>query len=179
MFLYTIIILLLCFLAWLIGREGDRKNSNLNAVEDKTKANKGNTIRILSGNTGRVTLNSYLADVKVFYITEFNRVPAVRSVNNIDMMKAHAYLAETFQNEISYVHEHCNFNVAGQKTLPVKTVFIMNGDRMIELANDNCRLLHGPEYYNWADKVLAKLAEYRIAVTPKQVMDFAQHVEMN
>ncbi len=126
--------------------------------------------------------SGHFLDVKVFYIVEFDRVPCVQFISELDAAEAYSYIADVFKTDITNTYQHCYFDQAEQKSFFNNTVFVLTGNRMIELGANYCHLLHGPESYAWANRVVKKLAEFQSAASSSaqvQVVGFARQPEMN
>lgn len=185
MLLYTIIILLIFLLIWATEKNKKEKNNAENTVENTSGMKRRDKIKLLSGRraaTAGSLFNSHFLDVKVFYIVEFNRVPSVQFIGDLNVTEAYQYILETYKNDISGTYQHCYFDQAQQKNFFNTTVFVLNGDRLIELGNNYCHLLYGPESYAWTDRLVKKLAEFCISNQSSnhvQVLGFARQPEMN
>jgi len=166
---------------WREGKKAET-NSYTGAIPNPTKRRyqmKLNFVRRI-----KVTdqlFNGHFIEVKAFYALQFDKVPCVCFIGDIDVTKAYAHITEVFNCEIVLVYQHMYFDHDEQKTFFNNTVFVLTQNRMIELAKGYVQILHTPKDYGWADKLMKALAEFKIAETPiqTQVVGFARQPEMN
>ena len=125
--------------------------------------------------------NGHFIEVKAFYVLQFDKVPCVCFIGDIDVTKAYAHITEVFNCEIVLVYQHMYFDHDEQKTFFNNTVFVLTQNRMIELAKGYAQILHTPQDYVWVNKLMKALVEFKIAETPlqTQVVGFARQPEMN
>jgi hypothetical protein len=125
--------------------------------------------------------NGHFIEVKAFYVLQFDKVPCVCFIGDIDVTKAYAHITEVFNCEIVLVYQHMYFDHDEQKTFFNNAVFVLTQNRMIELAKGYVQILHRPRDYVWTNKLMKALAEFKIAETPvqTQVVGFGRQPEMN
>ncbi len=132
-------------------------------------------------NTGSL-FNEHFIDVKAFYALEFDCVPCVHFVGEINIAEAYKYVVKVFGHDITDTYQHCYYDHAEQKSFFNNTVFVLTGSRMIELGNNYCHVLHSTKNYDWGNKVIAALAKYRVTAeifTQVKIVGFARQPEMN
>ena len=126
--------------------------------------------------------NGHLIDVRAFYILEFDSVPCISFIGELNVTDAFKYVDEIYRRDIINTYQHCYFNHAEQKSFFNNTVFVLTGNRMIEMGNNYCHVLRGPANYAWADRLIKDLARfYVINEIPAQVqvVGFARQAGMN
>jgi hypothetical protein len=125
--------------------------------------------------------NGHFIDVKTFYVLQFDKVPCVCFIGNIDVTKAYDHIREVFNYEIVFVYQHAYFDHDEQKTFFNNTVFVLTRNRMIELAKGYVQILYTPTDYRWTNQLMEALAGFMIAETPvqTQVVGFARQPAMN
>ncbi|HEX5153876.1 MAG TPA: hypothetical protein VFW07_20660 [Parafilimonas sp.] len=129
--------------------------------------------------------NGHFIDVKAFYVAQFNKVPCVTFIGDMDVSKAFAFVNETCYRDIKATYQHCYFNHDDQKVYFNNTIIVLRFGRMIEIADNYCQLLHTADQYNWAGTLVTELAQFRIekdvatAYRHTHVVGFAKETAMN
>jgi len=134
---------------------------------------------------GGEIFNGHFIDVKAFYVAQFTKVPCVTFIGDMDVSKTFAHVNETFSRNIKATYQHSYFNHDDQKVYFNNTIIVLSYERMIEIANNYCQLLHTANQYNWARTLATELAQFRVAknvaaaYTHTHVVGFAKETEMN
>lgn len=125
--------------------------------------------------------DGHFIEVKAFYVLQFDKVPCLGFIGNIDISKAYTHIREVFGYEIVSVYQHAYFDHNKQKTFFNNTVFVLTQNGMIELGKGYVQILHTPKDYEWSNKLMKALAEFKINETPvqTQIVGFARQPEMN
>ena len=126
--------------------------------------------------------NGHYVDVKVFYALQFNRVPCVSFIGELDVTKAFACINERYRYQIKTIYQHAYFDHADQKMLFNNTIFLLKGNRIVELGNNYCHVLHTSLQYTWANGVIKDLSQFRVIAGPakeNRVIGFARQNDMN
>ena len=126
--------------------------------------------------------NGHYIDVKALYVLRTGKIPCISFIGEIDVTKAFAYIKENFGAEIKQTYQHSYFDHDSKKSYFNNTIFIIPNERMIELGNNYCHLLHCVDDYTWARNMLEALADFRNAAettATTQVVGFARQAEMN
>lgn len=124
--------------------------------------------------------NGHFIDVKAFYSWQFNRLPCVNFIGELDVTKAFAFINERFQYQTKDTYQHAWYDHAQQKMLFNETIFVLHDDRMIELGVDYCHVLFTPAQYAWAIGLIKELAVFKKeAINQTRVVGFARDPEVN
>lgn len=125
--------------------------------------------------------NGHYVDARALYVLEMDAVPCISFIGDIDVSKAFAYITENFRADIKHTYQHSFYDHDSKASYFNNTIFVMANERMLELGNNYCHLLHNRYDYNWADKMLTALADFRMIATPAQtqVVGFARQPQMN
>lgn len=125
--------------------------------------------------------NGHYIEVKAFYAWQFNRLPCVNFIGELDISKAFTHISERYQYSIVNIYQHAWHDHKEDKMLFNNSIFILKDDRMIELANDYCQVLFTPNQYGWARQLVKELAAFRKVTEAKEVrvMGFARQPEVN
>lgn len=122
----------------------------------------------------------HFVEVKAFYAVEFERVPCMAFISEIDVSKAFAYIEKLYRWDIQKTYQHNFFDYEDQEMKFNNTVFVLKGNRMIELAHNYCQVLHQPDQFVWANKLVKNLAQFRKVAEPvkeNRVIGFARNLE--
>jgi hypothetical protein len=122
--------------------------------------------------------NGHFMDVKAMYVLEFDRLPCVAFIGELDTTKAYAYIREEFKFNIRRAFQHTYYDHAEGKMFFNNTIFVLDVWRMIELENDYCHVLHATTQYAWAYALITKMAEFKKANDDK-VIGFTRQARMN
>jgi hypothetical protein len=129
--------------------------------------------------------NGHFIDVKAFYVAQFNKVPCVTFIGDMDVSKTFAFIGETYYRDIKATYQHAYFNHDDQKVYFNNTIIVLSFERMIEIADNYCQLLHNANQYSWARTLVTELAQFRIekdvatAYRHTHVVGFAKETAMN
>ena len=127
-----------------------------------------------------VLFTGHFVEVKAFYVVEFDKVPCLTFIGEIDISKAFKHIEKLYRWDIQKTYQHNFFDHADQEMKFNNTVFILNGNRMIELAHNYCQVLHQPDQFAWANRLVKDLAKFRQEVEPakeNRVIGFARQME--
>ena len=132
----------------------------------RNAASSKNRIRYVNG----LFVNNYI-DSKVFFVSRFKRLANIAFIKDIDVTKGYALIMENFADEVIEVYQYSSFDYTENKALFNMTIFVLTGNRMIELGYDYAEVLFTNDQYSWANGLLASLANCRMAERTK-VMGF-------
>ena len=126
-----------------------------------------------------VTLfNGHFIEVKAFYALQFNAVPCVTFISELDMTKAYAFINEELKENIVAVYQHSYFDHQEQDVFFNNTIMVLSGNRMVELGANYCQVLHTTAQYAWAKQFVSALAAFRL-VNKEPAIGFAVQTAMN
>jgi ATPase family associated with various cellular activities (AAA) len=122
--------------------------------------------------TGKRTANifehNYL-DSRAFYLYRFKTVPCATIVDDVDVTKAFQYIQHNYDDRIKDIYQSCYYNRQDNKQEFNKTVFVLSNKVIIELANCYVRILYPGHNYDFADRLLKVLSEFKM---PEKKEDF-------
>jgi hypothetical protein len=136
-------------------------------------------------NANAALFNGHFIDAKCFYAFEFNKIPSVTFIGELDVAKTFAFINEIYRTDIKAVYHHSYFNHVDKEIYFNNAIVVLSFERMIELADNYCQLLHTSHQYNWARTLVNELAQFAIEknVMPTyrriHVVGFAKETEMN
>ena len=129
--------------------------------------------------------NGHFVDVKALYVSTFNKIPCLTFIGDIDITKAFAFVNETYTADIKRTYQHSYFNHDDKTVYFNNAIVVLNFERVIEIANNYCQLLHTPDQYKWARTLVNDLAQFRVvedniaSFKHTHVVGFAKEAEMN
>jgi hypothetical protein len=117
-------------------------------------------------------MNNYV-DARVLFMTRFKRLANITFIRDIDASKAYAMIMDRFASEITEVYQHSSFDYGENKALFNMTIFVLTGNRIVEVGCDYAEVFFTSDQYNWATGLLADLSSCRMAERTK-VMGFVR-----
>ena len=131
----------------------------------------------------QVLFRGHFVEVKAFYAIRFNRVPCVTFIGELDITPVFAFIRQKFENETVTVFQHSYFDHEEGKLFFNTTVFVLSGNRVIEVSGNYCQVLHTDHQYEWAFELVKELAQFRVAALaeelPPTVIGFARQTTLN
>jgi hypothetical protein len=85
----------------------------------------------------------HYVDPKVFYAVQFNKVPCISFIGELDTSKAFDFVQSTYRGELAGIYQHNYFDHDKRDFFFNNTLFVLKDKRMIELGNNYC---HGIIY---------------------------------
>jgi len=116
-------------------------------------------------------------DVRTLYVLEFDRMPSISAIGELDGSRVHAFLRERFARDILRVWQHSYYEHRDRETVFSRTMFLLPGRRMIEVGADYCELLHDGDF-GWANSLLSEMAALRVQPSASTI-GFARSQQMN
>ena len=120
----------------------------------------------------------HFLEVKALYAVEFDAVPSVCFIGELDVTQAFAFIKAHYPYDIVTVYQHSYFDHGEQECLFNNTIFVLNDKRMIELGNNYCQVLHQPTQHKWANALIWQLSQFRMVQAEPQI-GFARQTTMN
>jgi hypothetical protein len=135
-------------------------------------------------NANAALFSGHYVDVKFFYVLQFNTVPCITFIGDMHKTEVFAFVTHNCKVDMTATYQHSYFNHDDGNIYFNDTIFVLTNNRMIEIADNYCQVLHAANNYDWADKLVNDLAQFKIAgITPAfrhtHVVGFAKNTEMN
>ena len=122
-------------------------------------------------------------DVKALYLLMYRQIPSVSFVSEIDGTKAFSHIKNVIGADVMKVLQHSYLDHDKKEMFFNNTIFVVKGERMIELANNYVHLLHTERQWKWARELAHALAENCRVETKKEeerrAIGFVRNSEMN
>lgn len=126
--------------------------------------------------------SGHYVDVRAMYLQLFDTIPSIGFVGEIDLTQAYAHIERGQGPIIENVLQHRYYDHDEGRVLFNNTVFVLQGQRIIELANSACHVLHTADHFRWANDLITDLAAMRVVVpsqAPAPVIGFARQMVEN
>ena len=158
----------------------NRQNVNSKPVKRRYKMKLNFTRRIK--NVPPLFSGCYI-DAKALYVLYFDRIPCVCFIGSAEANRAVDYITEKFRAEIVAVYQHTYFEYDKQETLFNNTLFVLTGNRIVEVAIGYVHVLYEPKTLDEVTELMKALTEFKtVAAIPTyqtKVVGFARESEMN
>lgn len=121
----------------------------------------------------------HYVDPKVFYTVEFNEVPCMSFIGELETGKAFDFIQNTYRSQIRSIYQHSYFDHDKRGFYFNNTLFVLKHKRMIELGNNYCQVLHTKDQYSWGQTMIKELSVFHVAADSNKVIGFARSTNMN
>jgi len=123
-------------------------------------------------------LGHYL-DPKVFYTVQFNKVPCISFIGELDAGKTFDFIQSTYRSQVKGIYQHNYFDHDKREFFFNNTVFVLKNKRLIELGNNYCQVLHTKGQYGWGQTMIKELSVFHVTIDANKVIGFARSTNMN
>ena len=123
-------------------------------------------------------LGHYL-DPKVFYTVQFNKVPCISFIGELDAGKAFDFIQSTYPSQVKGIYQHNFFDHDKREFFFNNTLFLLKNKRLIELGNNYCQVLHTKDQYGWGQTMIRELSVFHVTTDANKVIGFARSTNMN
>ena len=100
-------------------------------------------------------------DANVLYLYYFNQLPSVNFISHVDGEKLFNVLREKFSNQIKQIHQRRWYKKSRKKYEFDRTVLVFEGNRLVELGNDYCEMLHDGTTPEWVTAITELASQYK------------------
>ena len=121
----------------------------------------------------------HYVDPKVFYTVQFNKVPCISFIGEMDTSKVFDFIQSTYRNQLKGIYQHNYFDHDKRDFFFNNTLFVMKNKRLIELGNNYCQVLHTKDQYNWGQIMIKELSVFHVTTDANKVIGFARSTNMN
>ena len=134
----------------------------------KTKVSQVNTLFL-----------GHYVDPKVFYTVQFNKVPCISFIGELDTIKAFDFIQSTYGSELKGIYQHNYFDHDKRDFFFNNTLFVLKNKRMIELGNNYCQVSYTKDQHNWGQTMIKELSAFHVTSDVNKVIGFARSNNMN
>ena len=121
----------------------------------------------------------HYVDPKVFYTVEFNRVPCISFIGELDTSKVFDFVQSTYRNQLKGIYQHNYFDHDKRDFLFNNTLFVLKNKRLIELGNNHCQVLYTKDQHGWGQTMIKELSVFHVTGDVNKVIGFARSNNMN
>src|ERR1700741_3591327 len=122
--------------------------------------------------------NGHYVGIAPFYTVVFDKIPNIIFIPELDTTKVFAHMNERHGFNIIDIYQHNYFNHKDKLLYFNNSIFIMRGNRIVELTDSYAQVLYQPNDFDWANGMTRELVEFRIEPEPvkaNRVIGFARH----
>ena len=134
----------------------------------KTKVSQANTLFF-----------GHYVDPRVFYAVQFNKVPCISFIGELEAGKAFDFIQSTYRNQVTGIYQHNYFDHDKRDFFFNNTLFVLKNKRMIELGNNYCQVLYTKDEYGWGQTMVKELSVFHVRDDVNKVIGFATSNNMN
>ena len=116
------------------------------------------------------------------YVALFNRIPNMIFISELDTSKVFVHMKDNYRTDVLRIHQHNYFEHKDKQVYFNNSIFILRERRMVELTDTYAQILYKPGDFEWANKILRELVEYRVAPVPvkgNRIIGFARDNDAN
>ena len=121
----------------------------------------------------------HYVDPKVFYTVQFNKVPCISFIGEMDTSKAFDFIQSTYRSQVTGIYQHNYFYHDKREFFFNNTLFVLKNKRLIELGNNYCQVLHTKDQYGWGQTMIKELSVFHVTTDANKVIGFARSTNMN
>ncbi len=92
-------------------------------------------------------------DANVLYLYHFNQLPCVNFISQVDGEKLFSVLKEKYGSQIKQIHQRHWYKREHKKYEFDRTVLIFEGNRLVELSNNYCEMMHDGSSPEWVTAI--------------------------
>ena len=121
----------------------------------------------------------HYVDPKVFYTVQFNEVPCMSFIADLDTNKAFYFIQSTYRNQVKAIYQHNYFDHDKREFFFNNTMFALKNKRMIELGNNYCQVFYTKDQYDWGQTMIKELSVFHVTGDVNKVIGFARNNHVN
>lgn len=118
-------------------------------------------------------------DPKVFYSVQFNKVPCINFIGELDASKAFDFIRSTYRSRVRGIYQHNYFDYEKKQFFFNNTLFVLKNKRIIELGSNYCQVLHTKDQYDWGQTMIQELSVFHVTGDANKAIGFARKTSMN
>ena len=121
----------------------------------------------------------HYVDPKVFYTVQFNNVPCISFIGELEAGKAFDFIQSTYRNQVTGIYQHNYFDHDKRDFFFSNTLFVLKNKRLIELGNSYCQVLYTKDQHGWGQTMIKELSVFHVTGDVNKVIGFARSNNMN
>ena len=123
---------------------------------------------IFIGKTDMIVFENSYIDGKYFYMREFNIMPCITTIGNLDLSKVFDYINTGLAGKVRATYQRNFYNWAEEKQFFHKTVFKIEDRVMIVLSGDFVEIYHDKSKYSYAENLVKAFAGFKAPEKEKE-----------
>ena len=121
----------------------------------------------------------HYVDPKVFYAVEFNRVPCISFIGELDTGKTFDFIQSTYRYQLTGIYQHNYFDHDKRQFFFNNTLFVLKNKRLIELGNNYCQVLYTKDQFDWGQTMIRELSVFHLTADANKIIGFARSNHVN
>ena len=116
------------------------------------------------------------------YVALFNRIPNMVFIPELNTANVLSHIEDKYKRELLNLFQHNYFQHNDKQVYFNNTIFVLREKRMIELADSCVQILYKPKDFDWVNKVMRELVEFRtdpVPVKENRIIGFARQNDAN
>ena len=115
----------------------------------------------------------HYVDPKIFYTVQFNQVPCVSFIGEMDTSKAFNFINVAYRDVTTGIYQHNYFDHDKRQFFFNNTLFVLKNKRLIELGNNYCQVFYTKDQFDWGQTMIRELSVFHVDDANK-VIGFAR-----
>jgi hypothetical protein len=121
----------------------------------------------------------HYVDAKVFYTVQFNKVPCISFIAEIETGKAFDFIQRTYRYQVTGIYQHNYFDHDKRDFFFNNSLFVLKNKRLIELGNNYCQVFHTKDQFDWGQTMIKELSVFHLTDETNKVIGFARSNHVN
>ena len=121
----------------------------------------------------------HYVDPKVFYTVQFNTVPCISFIGELNTSKTFDFIQSTYRYQVTGIYQHNYFDHDKREFFFNNTLFVLKNKRLIELGSNYCQVLHTKDESDWGQTMIKELSVFHVTGELNKVIGFARSNTMN
>ena len=121
----------------------------------------------------------YYVDPKVFYVVQFNTMPCISFIGELNTSKTFDFVQSTYRYQVTGIYQHNYFDHDKREFFFNNTLFVLKNKRLIELGNNYCQVLYTKDQFDWGQTMIKELSVFHLTDDANKVIGFARSNHVN
>ena len=121
----------------------------------------------------------HYVDPKVFYTVQFNTVPCISFIGELNTSKTFDFIQSTYRYQVTGIYQHNYFDHDKREFFFNNTLFVLKNKRLIELGNNYCQVLYTKDQFDWGQTMIKELSVFHLTDDANKIIGFARSNHVN
>ena len=121
----------------------------------------------------------HYVDPKVFYMVQFNKLPCISFIGELDTTKTFDFIQSTYRTQVTGIYQHNYFDHDKRQFFFNNTLFVLKNERLIGLGSNYCQVLHTKDHFDWGQTMIKELSVFHLTGDANKVIGFARNNHVN